>query len=154
MSDPITPTTLISEDTAHELAMAGLDGEGPAPNENEAVEAAEQTQAKAARRAPKAKTAKAKTAKAPKAKPASDKPPRAVKRDEVLAMLARKRGVTVKEITAATEWQAHTIRAFISTVPKKIGLTVSSEKNKDGERVYRTSKPTAELQTTEPQPAA
>lgn len=149
MSDPITPTIDLptAEDAARELALEGLDGEGPAPNENEAVDAAEQTPAKAARKAPKA--AKAKTAKAPKAKPAADKPARPVKRDEVLAMLARKRGVTVKEITAATEWQAHTIRAFISTVPKKVGLTVSSEKNKDGERVYRTSKP-----SVEPQPEA
>ena len=37
----------------------------------------------------------------------------------------------------ATDWQAHTIRGFISgNAGKKMGLTVESSKNEAGERTY------------------
>ncbi len=52
-------------------------------------------------------------------------------------MLQRKSGATLAEIMKATDWQAHTVRGFISgTLGKKMGLTVTSEKNDDGERAY------------------
>jgi hypothetical protein len=36
-----------------------------------------------------------------------------------------------------TEWQAHSIRGFLSgTLGKKMGLTVESAKNESGERTY------------------
>ena len=39
----------------------------------------------------------------------------------------------------ATEWQAHSVRGFISgSLGKKMGLTVESFKRTDGERAYRT----------------
>jgi len=38
---------------------------------------------------------------------------------------------------AATEWQAHSVRGFISgTLGKKMGLTVESAKSEKGERTY------------------
>ena len=38
----------------------------------------------------------------------------------------------------ATGWQPHTVRAvFSAVVRKKLGLTMASEKNTRGERVYR-----------------
>ena len=38
---------------------------------------------------------------------------------------------------AATDWQAHSVRGFISgTLGKKMGLAVLSEKGQEGERVY------------------
>ncbi len=38
----------------------------------------------------------------------------------------------------ATEWQAHSVRGFISGgLGKKMGLTVESFKRPDGERAYR-----------------
>jgi Protein of unknown function (DUF3489) len=38
----------------------------------------------------------------------------------------------------ATNWQAHSVRGFISgTLGKKMGRTVKSSKREDGERVYQ-----------------
>jgi hypothetical protein len=52
-------------------------------------------------------------------------------------MLGRKGGCTLAEIMKATDWQAHTVRGFISgTLRKKMGLTVTSVRNDDGERTY------------------
>ncbi len=81
----------------------------------------------------KAKAAKAKTAKdaAPAARDGS-------KKAIVLDMLKRPDGVTLKDIMDATEWQAHSVRGFISgSLGKKMGLTVESFKRPDGVRAYR-----------------
>lgn len=56
---------------------------------------------------------------------------------QVLALLKTPGGATLKDIMAATNWQAHSVRGFISgTLGKKMGLTVKSEKGQEGERVY------------------
>jgi hypothetical protein len=82
----------------------------------------------------------AKPAKAAKGSKAPAKPATArdgSKKAEVVAMLQRKNGATLGEIMKATDWQAHTVRGFISgTLGKKMGLTVTSEKNAAGERAY------------------
>jgi len=54
----------------------------------------------------------------------------------VLAMIQRNGGATLEEIGIATGWQKHTIRGFMSTAPKKAGLTVTSTRRQDGARVY------------------
>ena len=37
----------------------------------------------------------------------------------------------------ATDWQAHSVRGFLSgTIGKKMGLKVASTKTEDGERTY------------------
>jgi hypothetical protein len=55
----------------------------------------------------------------------------------VLELLKRPSGVTLKGIMAATGWQAHSVRGFISgTLGKKLGLAVESTKGEDGERTY------------------
>ena len=55
----------------------------------------------------------------------------------ILDLLKRKDGATLKELMKATEWQAHSVRGFLSgTVGKKMGLTVTSTKADDGERTY------------------
>jgi hypothetical protein len=52
-------------------------------------------------------------------------------------MLKRPNGATLKELMKATGWQPHSVRGFLSgTVGKKIGLTVKSLKDQDGERRY------------------
>ena len=58
------------------------------------------------------------------------------KADLVMGMISRPSGATLAEITAATGWQAHTVRGFISVQPKKLGFKIESLK-REGERVYR-----------------
>jgi len=55
----------------------------------------------------------------------------------VLAALQRERGATIEELMAATGWQAHSVRGFLSgTVRKKLALEVLSEATAQGRR-YR-----------------
>jgi len=59
------------------------------------------------------------------------------KASKILDLLKRSDGATLKEIMKAADWQAHSVRGFISgTLGKKMGLTVESVKGKDGERTY------------------
>jgi hypothetical protein len=59
------------------------------------------------------------------------------KTTQVVDLMKRPSGATLKEIMAATNWQAHSVRGFISgTLGKKMGLNVTSAKREDGERVY------------------
>jgi hypothetical protein len=80
--------------------------------------------------------------KAKSGKKASPKPKAATARDgskkaTVIAMLSRKDGATLEAIMKATEWQAHSVRGFISgALIKKAGLKVESFKRQDGERAY------------------
>ena len=60
------------------------------------------------------------------------------KSSKVLDLLRRPDGATLAEIMKATDWQAHSVRGFISgAVGKKMGLKVQSEKNDAGERTYK-----------------
>ena len=102
------------------------------------------------KQAPKAKKgAKAtnpkKEAKAGKrAKPAQAKEgntPRAESKGaKILEMIGRAKGATLAEIMKATEWQAHSVRGFISTAGKKQGIKIESAKSDSGERTYRIAK--------------
>jgi Protein of unknown function (DUF3489) len=57
---------------------------------------------------------------------------------EITALLKRNSGATLDELTAASGWQAHSVRGFLSgTLKKKLGLTVTSERGEDGVRRYR-----------------
>lgn len=57
-------------------------------------------------------------------------------KDTVLAMIRKKGGASLDEIVTATGWQKHTVRGFISVVPGKAGLTVTSSKGEGRGRVY------------------
>jgi hypothetical protein len=74
----------------------------------------------------------------PVATPVEPKAPReGTAKGTVLAMIQRPGGATLDEIRAATEWQPHTVRGFISVVPKRAGLTVTSTRRpNDKARVY------------------
>jgi hypothetical protein len=55
-----------------------------------------------------------------------------------LELLRRPDGIGVKELQAATGWQAHSVRGFLfGTVKKKLGLTLSSDRTGDRPRRYR-----------------
>ena len=58
----------------------------------------------------------------------------------ILDMIARAKGATLAEIMKATDWQAHSVRGFISTAAKKHKVNIDSSKNEAGERVYKITK--------------
>jgi hypothetical protein len=59
------------------------------------------------------------------------------KTGQILDLLKRSGGATLKELMKATGWQAHSVRGFLSgTLGKKMGLTVTSIKADDEERRY------------------
>jgi hypothetical protein len=61
---------------------------------------------------------------------------RKTKADQILALLKRPGGASLKAIMSATSWQAHSVRGFISGhLIKKMKLRVESFR-RDGERVY------------------
>lgn len=56
----------------------------------------------------------------------------------VVDLLQRDTGATVVELMAATGWQAHSVRGFLSgTVRAKLGRAVTSAKDEAGTRRYR-----------------
>ena len=56
----------------------------------------------------------------------------------VLELLRRPDGASVKEISDATQWRAHSVRGFISGgLGKKMGLKIESAKREDGQRAYK-----------------
>jgi len=65
--------------------------------------------------------------------------PRAgTKQAMLITLLRAPDGATMDEIVAATGWLAHTARGAMSgALGKKMGLTVTSEKEKERGRVYR-----------------
>jgi hypothetical protein len=95
---------------------------------------------------PKPKRAPAKRAKpikrAARAKKPAGKPhaDRANKKAEVIALMKRAKGATLPEIMAVTEWQAHTVRGFVSILGSKGGEKIDSSKNAAGERTYKIGK--------------
>ena len=77
------------------------------------------------------------------AKKAADKAggARTNKKSEVTTLVRRpllgSRGATLAEIMAATGWQKHTVRGFVSILGKKGEVNTESSKNSAGERVYK-----------------
>ncbi len=60
------------------------------------------------------------------------------KKAKVLELLCQTEGATIADIMAATDWQSHSVRGFISgSLVKKMGLRVDSAKRSDGVRAYR-----------------
>jgi outer membrane biosynthesis protein TonB len=110
----------------------------PIPEPPTVAPEAQQTPDAAPQEAPaKQKAIRAK--KAPAAKEASEpKGARAGSKTEtILALMKQPGGTTLKAIMDATQWQAHSVRGFISgTLGKKMGLAVVSAKGESGERTY------------------
>jgi hypothetical protein len=93
----------------------------------------------AARHAAPAAPRKAKTTNEAKPKDAAHPPHTFSKKSIVLELIRLNDGASLQEIRTATEWQAHSVRGFISgALNKKMGLAVESFKRENGERAYRT----------------
>ena len=79
--------------------------------------------------------------KAAATKPAATKerkPREGTKQQQMIDLLRRPKNATLAEIVEATGWQQHTIRgAMASALKKKLGLTITSEKDEVKGRVYR-----------------
>ena len=60
----------------------------------------------------------------------------------LLRLLSGKSGASLGELQAATGWQAHSVRGFLSgTVRRKMGLELISEPDRSGTRRYRLALP-------------
>src|SRR6266849_11177600 len=99
-----------------------------------------QTAAKGAKAKAAAPKKEAKAGKKP-AKPApaekASAPRAESKGAKIIDMIGRAKGATLAEIMKATDWQAHSVRGFISTAAKKNRIKIESSKNDSGDRVYK-----------------
>ena len=87
--------------------------------------------------APK-KAKAAKESKSQQAAPTAAAAREGSKKSIVLEMLKRPDGATLADLMAATGWQAHSLRGFISgALGKKMGIAVESVKTPEGGRAYR-----------------
>ena len=133
----LTGVTPVKKFTDRKTAIAriwkAIQGLQPAP---EAEEAAALARDVPTGRAAKTKaTSKAKGRK--KAAPESQGAREGSKKAAILELLRKPDGATIKDLMAATGWQAHSVRGFISgAIVKKMGLKVESQKRADGERAY------------------
>jgi hypothetical protein len=59
---------------------------------------------------------------------------------KILELIGRPKVATLAEIMKATDWQAHSVRGFLSTAGKKRGLNIESTKSDAGDRVYQIKK--------------
>ena len=117
------------------------------PKANGGAQAAKGTPAKAkatkkaapAKKAPTAAKGAKKANRPARTKEAST--PRAESKGaKILALIGRPKGATLAEIMKATDWQAHSVRGFLSTAAKKHALQIESTKNEAGERTYKIAK--------------
>jgi DNA replication initiation complex subunit (GINS family) len=135
--------------TPDQAAAAAAQGANVAPETAPSKKAASkkkgaprgQKQAKGKAKATAPKEAKPKKA----AKPAAAKEPGTMRPDskgaQVLGLISRPKGASLAEIMKATDWQAHSVRGFISgALGKKLGIKVNSAKREDGERIYSIGK--------------
>lgn len=95
----------------------------PAARRQRPAQATPKNQTKSAHKPTTAKTAKS---------------PVATKQSRLIELLQRPAGANLSDLIDATGWQAHSVRGVISGIlRKKLGLTVASETNAQGTRMYR-----------------
>jgi hypothetical protein len=135
-------TTLTTEEQTAQTATGTAPEPKATPKANVAPRKPHVTPSKA--KSAKKTTPAKKGAKAAKGAKTANKPTGAregSKTEKVLDLLKRAGGASLKDIMKATDWQAHSVRGFISgTLGKKMGLKIESTKREDGERVYSLAK--------------
>lgn len=95
----------------------------PAARRERPAQATPKNQTKSAQKLPTAKTVKSAVA---------------TKQSRLIELLQRPAGANLADLIDATGWQAHSVRGVISGIlRKKLGLTVASETNAQGIRMYR-----------------
>jgi hypothetical protein len=142
----MTRNTMTNAETNDKAAAVAEQGATVAPEKAPSKKGASHKKG-----APKAKKS-AKTAapkKEAKASKKAAKPERAAKATapraeskgaKILEMIGRAKGATLAEIMKATDWQAHSVRGFISTAAKKHNVKIESSKSEAGDRVYKIAK--------------
>ena len=56
----------------------------------------------------------------------------------LIALLKRPKGASISELAKASDWQAHSVRGFLSgTLKKKLGLAIASTRDDSKDRRYR-----------------
>lgn len=66
------------------------------------------------------------------------KPREGTKQQQMIDLMRRPKGATLVEIVEVTGWQQHTVRgAMAGALKKKLGLTITSEKDQSRGRIYR-----------------
>jgi len=138
-------TEMTHTETGDTAPNAGPTGATAAPDKGSA-----KTLARAKKRAPKGhKTPTAANRRGERKKRAAQKPkpvpagaaarPRAESKGaKILELIGRPQGSTLAEILKVTQWQAHSVRGFLSTAAKKHKLHIESRKTEAGDRVYQT----------------
>ena len=67
-----------------------------------------------------------------------DRQPPLSKKGRLVQLLQASDGATLQDLMAASGWQAHSVRGFLSGVlGKRMGMKLISEARDDGQRVYR-----------------
>ena len=133
-----TQTAAVAEQGAHVVpekvpSKKGASQKKGAPKGQKAVKGAKTKPAakKKAEAKKVSKPARVKKASAPRAESKGAK---------ILALIGRPKGASLAEIMKVTDWQAHSVRGFLSTAAKKHKLNIESAKNEAGERVYKIAK--------------
>ena len=93
-----------------------------------------------AKAAPKKQATASKKAATPATAKEASTPRPGSKSAKILDLIGRAKGATLAEIQKVTDWQAHSVRGFLSTAAKKQGLKIESAKTEAGDRVYKIAK--------------
>ena len=56
---------------------------------------------------------------------------------QIVELLARANGASIRELMKATGWQAHSVRGFMAGSLKRQGRSVTSAVDNEGERRYQ-----------------